>query len=114
MANFPSLTVPPSYPLEEELEDSTIRSPFEDGTQQSRLKYTRNRYTFVVNYDLLPTVDKNSLNTFVTDTVSKGADSFSWGHPVTGTTHTVTFAEIPRFSYIMNGYYKTSFKIREV
>jgi hypothetical protein len=113
MANFPTLTIPPSYPLVEELEDATLRSPFEDGSVQSRPKYTKTRYTFTINYDLLPKADRNTLMTFVKTTVREGADSFIWTHPGLGTTHTVTFVELPKPSYTINGYYQLNFKVRE-
>ena len=113
MANFPTLTIPPSYPLDEELEDSTIRSSFEDGTLQSRLKYTKNRYTFSINYDMLSAANRDTLMTFVSTTANKGATPFIWTHPRSGSTYTVTFIELPKPSLIMNGYYKVSFKVRE-
>ena len=37
MPTFPTLTIPPTYPLDEQREDATIRSSFEAGTNTQDL-----------------------------------------------------------------------------
>lgn len=91
MANFPTLSRVPSYPLDPdgELEDVVIRSPQTGGYNQTRPRTTRARRNFGVNYKALKDVDVNLLRTFETTTLRNGADSFTWTHPLSGTTYTV-------------------------
>ena len=42
MITFPEIR-PPSYPIGMEVEDNSLRSNFEDGSMQSRVKFTRSR-----------------------------------------------------------------------
>jgi len=57
---FPTLS---RYPLGVEFsrEDSTISTPLEAGYENRRPRHTRIRKTINVEYDLLPTGDKNAL-----------------------------------------------------
>ena len=70
--NFPDTLPPPNYPLGEELEDSTLRSTFEDGTVQTRQKFTRIRTTYTVEWTNLPDTDKSVLQTFYKNDVKGG------------------------------------------
>jgi len=117
MPTFPTLDTEIYYPLEEEREDSTIRSKFEDGYEHTRPRYTKIRYTWNVNYRMMPGSDKDTLEAFVT-TVREGADSFSWTNPQSGATYTVKFSQIPKYSctYKINSisYFEVHFQLRTV
>jgi len=97
MPTFPTLTKRPTYPLEEEREDATIRAPFEAGYEHARPRFTRNRKVWKVKYKNMGATDKATLDTFVT-TVREGSDSFTWTNPQNDTSYTVTFLQIPRFT----------------
>lgn len=117
MPTFPTLTIPPTYPLDEQREDATIRSAFEAGYEHTRPRFTRNRYTWVVKYNMMPSADKTTLEAFVT-TVREGADKFSWTNPVDGAVHTVTFSQIPKYSCTLqtedDAYFDCDFQLRSV
>lgn len=96
MPTFPSLTKRPTYPLEEEREDATIRSSFEAGYEHTRPRFTRNRKMWKVKYKNMGATDKATLDSFVT-TVREGSDAFTWTNPQDNVAYTVRFAQIPRY-----------------
>lgn len=91
MANFPTLSVAPSYPLspDGDTEDVVIRSPQTAGYEQTRPRTTRTRRTFGLNYKALDDTDAGLLRAFEITTLRNGADSFAWTHPLSGTVYTV-------------------------
>lgn len=117
MPTFPTLTISPTYPLDEQREDATIRSSFEAGYEHTRPKFTKVRYTWTIKYNMLPSTDKTTLENFVT-TVREGADSFSWINPVDNQSHTVRFSQIPKYSCILKNpdesYFDCDFQLRSV
>lgn len=113
MPTFPTLSVQPSYAIDESKEDATIHSPFEGGYEQTRPRFTRKRKSFVLRYKYLPSADKSTLETFV-DTVHGGADSFAWTNPITSVQHTVRFKEPPKFSKVSFLYWDIEFVLVEV
>lgn len=113
MENFPTLSQPPSYPLTEMREDATIRSPFEAGYEHTRPRFTRIRKIWTVNYEKLPYADVSLLDSFIT-TVKGGADAFNWKHPISLTTYTVTFRELPKFENTSLDYYSVNFTLAQV
>lgn len=113
MLEFPTLSINPSYPLKEEIEDSVIRSDFEGGYEQTRPRFTRQRKTFTVVYKLLPDADKQTLENFYQQ-LRGGADAFTWTHPVYGTTHTVRFTKPIKFEYVFYNHWNAEIELREV
>jgi phage-related protein len=117
MSAFPTLSQYPSFPLGEEREDSTLRSKFEDGYEQTRPKFTKIRYTWSLTYNNLTNTDKATLEAFVT-TVREGADSFTWTNPVDSASYTVKFAQIPKYEctnkIVSISYFDCSFTLRTV
>lgn len=80
MITFPKISLP-SYPFKEKIEDNSIRSKFEDGSMQSRRKYTRSRDTFTVTWNRLPDKEYRILKHFVKNVVFYSAESFLWEYP---------------------------------
>lgn len=115
MATFPTLSIYPSFPLDEQREDATIRSQFEAGYEHTRPRFTRARYTWIVNYNMLPSTDKTTLEAFVT-TVREGADVFNWTNPVDSAAYSVTFSQIPKYSCTLKNedgtYFDCDFQLR--
>lgn len=58
---FPAGIRNPDYPLDEQLADPTLRSEYEDGSQQTRPKFTRIRKIFTVEWNSLPDTEKELL-----------------------------------------------------
>ncbi len=117
MSTFPTLSMPPTFPLDEQREDATIRSSFEAGYEHTRPRFTKVRYTWNIKYNLLPSADKATLEAFVT-TVREGADSFTWTNPVDNVSHTVRFSQIPKYSCTLknsdDSYFDCDFQLRSV
>lgn len=79
---FPNISKP-SYPLAIGLENNSIMSKFEDGTVQSRPKFTRSRRTFKVKWNGLPNNEYLTLEKFIRETVKYSAETFMWVNPAT-------------------------------
>lgn len=86
---FPSTIPNPEYPLKVEHEDNSITSKFEDGTVQSRLKFTKSRKTFTLTWNGLPQTHYDTLENFIVNTVKHAALVFSWTNPANNTTYNV-------------------------
>lgn len=111
---FPDTLPPPNFPLDEELEDSVLRSTFEDGTVQTRQKFTRVRTTYGVAWNNMPDEQKRVLENFFKSTVKGGALAFYWTHPQTGETKNVRFTEPPKFSLTLIKFWDVSITLQEV
>ena len=117
MPTFPTLSKPPSYPLDPdgEIEDVVMRSPQEAGYEQTRPRTTRARRNFGVNYQALPDADTDLLRTFEITTLRNGADAFAWTHPLSGTVYTVRLTGQIKFRRNNAGAMSNvSFALREV
>lgn len=117
MPTFPTLTDAPTYPLKESTEDPVIKSNFEAGYVHTRARFTRMRHEFTLVYENLSNTDKETLDAFC-DTVYGSVTSFTWVHPISGTSYTVRFDGRPRFESV--GYdgsayrWKTEFTLVQV
>lgn len=78
---FPS-DIKPEYPLSETIEDNSITSKFEDGSVQSRRKFTRNRISYKLKFNLSES-DYEVLKEFIKKDACYGANVIRWQHPVT-------------------------------
>lgn len=76
--NFPSTFPAPGYPFDCEYENNSIVSKFEDGSQQSRRKFTRSRRKWTLKWTRLTREEYLTLFTFITQTVNFSALSFNW------------------------------------
>lgn len=76
--NFPTNIKAPAYPFECEYENNSIISKFEDGSQQSRRKFTRSRRKWTLKYNHIPRSDYLTLMDFIANTVAFSSLSFYW------------------------------------
>ncbi len=113
MTVFPSLSVGPSFPVEEQIEDATLRSPTEGGYVITRARFTRLRRSWTLKYRHMSQADRDALVQFVRE-VGGGADAFSWTVPDTGEQVQVRFLRLPRFENIAAGLYSCEFQLEEV
>lgn len=113
MPDFPTLTVNPEFPFEEEHVDSVIRTAFEAGYEHTRPRFTREIMIFHLSYPQLPDSDKVALEQFL-QSVRMGADSFNWTHPKTSVAYLVRFLEPPRFRLIRANIWDCSFRLKTV
>ena len=75
---FPTSIDPPTWPFECEYENNSIITKFEDGSQQSRKKFTRSRRKWKLKWSHLPREQYLTLMNFISRTVSFSARSFTW------------------------------------
>lgn len=87
--NFPSTIPNPEYPFKVEYEDNSITSKFEDGTVQSRLKFTKSRRTWTLKWNGLKQVYYDTLEDFIVNSAKHQANVFNWTIPTTETTVSV-------------------------
>lgn len=83
-------TMDPSYPLQETPIKSQIKSTFENGKVQSRVKFTSLRYKWRVTWQFLPEAQYQSLVEYFDE---NQGETFSWTHPITTTVYTVRFSD---------------------
>ena len=76
--DFPATVPAPSYPFECEYENNSIISKFEDGSQQSRRKFTRSRRKWKLKWNQIERSEYLELMDFITNTVYFSALSFNW------------------------------------
>ena len=97
---FPNIKQP-SYPFKETPENPAITSKQENGIVVSRMRYTRNRETFILSWDSLPNADYSILRNFYKNVVFGGSLIFEWIYPVvigddySGNTYSVRFVGSP-------------------
>ncbi len=113
MNTFPDIQKP-SFPLDVENEDNTIRSTMEDGTVVSRRKFTKIRKTFTLTWDALPNADYETLDDFLRNTAYMGAVPFSWTNPRNGTVYTVRLKSMDKFEAKAVSIWSGSITLEEV
>ena len=71
----------PACPFEEEFENTSITSKFEDGSMQSRSKFTRSRRKWTLTWNTITRKDYLRLMDFVVHKAKFSANSFMWTDP---------------------------------
>lgn len=114
MIEFPKTIPEPDYPLTITLEDNSISSKFEDGTVQSRRKFTRSRSTYNIQWNSLETEHVNVLLHFIKDVIHFKALTFLWKNPLTGKTQEVRCIEAgdPQMKFMDR--WSVSIKLQEI
>lgn len=113
MITFPNISKP-NYPLKEEIENNSIVSQFEDGSMQSRLKFTRSRTKYYPTWNNLPTEEYNTLKDFIQNQVHYSALTFLWTHPETGTEIEVRITNATDLQLHTVDYWSGSLELTEV
>ena len=83
-------TTNPSYPLDEDTSLNQIKSTFENGTVQSRVKWTNSRDSFSLRWDQMAEAEFQS---FKEHFQANQGSTFSWTHPITSTVYTVRYSQ---------------------
>lgn len=113
MSTYPAL-INPDYGIKEEREDSTVRSEFSAGYQQSRQRYTRVRHKWTISYSALDSTSVYLLQIFYDDTVHGGADAFDWTNPVDENTYQVRFDKPIAFEAFMKRDDVVWYKVQDI
>lgn len=90
-ASLPQLPLAAGY--EEGVVDGVIRSPVQSGASKTRARWSRQRRTRSVSFQMT-TAQKQTFDAFM-DTTGGGALPFTWTDPVTGATTTVLMTANP-------------------
>lgn len=80
MLEFPNI-MRPSYSMGVASENISLISQFEDGSQQSRVKYTKSRKKYKIKWNSLPNADYETLNDFIVNQCKFSALPFMWTNP---------------------------------
>lgn len=113
MLTFPKISNP-SYPFKIRRESTSITSKFEDGTVQSRTKFTRSRSTFILTWDSLTQEEFDVLDDFIVNSAKFTANSFSWENPVNGFTYTVRCTSYGEPEMHKLNYWRVNLELTEV
>ena len=89
MENFPTIAKP-SYPIDCETEDPVIAAGFENGSEQTRARFTRMRRRFALRWPALTNAQRETLNAFYVARKG-GSEAFIWTDPYDSTAYTVRF-----------------------
>jgi hypothetical protein len=114
MANFPTLSKTPVFPLREGLRDMALRSPFEAGYVLARPRFTRiPRVWPEISYYGMTDSDQSTLFTFEQTTV-KQTDSFNWTHPETSVVYVVRFLGPVDYELVDDDNWRLRFGLEEI
>ena len=111
--SFPDI-MKPSYPLGQEIEDNSLRSKFDDGSMQSRRKFTRSRAKYIVTWDSLPQKEYDILYNFITKEIFYSAVSFLWTNPATEKEIEVRLTNVTDVELTTINYWKITLELTEV
>lgn len=109
--DFPTLPNP-EYPFEPEYEDNSITSQFEDGTVQSRRKFTRSRTSWTLKWNSMKQSDFSVLENFIKNIACFKANTFNWINPADGKTYTVRSIDFKARLKFVN-YWEVELKLQE-
>lgn len=112
--NFPSDIPNPSYPLKVESENTSITSKFEEGSMQSRRKFTRSRKRFSLIWNSIHTTDFAKLDDFIVNVAHFTANAFNWINPVDNKTYVVRCTNYKEAELNTLNYWNVSLELTEV
>lgn len=113
MLTFPEIANP-DYPFTIVPEDNSIVSTFEDGTVQSRVKFTRSRDTFELTWSDMSFDDFKKLYDFIKNEAHFKAITFEWTNPLTDEKHEVRCMEFTNLSNKKVNFWSAKIKLQEV
>lgn len=114
---FPDIPLP-MYPLEETYEDTSITSKFEDGSVQSRSKFTRSIGSWTLKWSYLPSKEYSILLDFIKNKAKFSANEFYWKpQGILADTRDeirVRITKFEKWSLVVKDYWSGSITITEV
>lgn len=116
MLQFPTTIKAPSYPYTLEWDRPVLESPFEDGSVQTRLQYTKGRDTHTFAWVAMTQAEYEALETFYKTTTAYGTLPFNFTYPTANGTKTlaVRFSDKPSTSMNTFNQWQVSITLKEV
>ena len=116
MIEFPAAIRPPSYNLSPEWDRPVLESPFEDGSTQTRLKYSKGRDTYTIPWSILRQSEVDLLEAFYKVTTAYGSLPFiiTIKFPTGDRDIKCRFTEKPSLTYVSHNNWQASIKVQEV
>lgn len=113
---FPTTIRKPSYGITPEWDRPILESPFEDGSVQTRVKYTKGRDSFTIPWEHITQAEYDNLENFYKVTTSFGSLPFTFGLPKAVGVKTITCRFIEKPTATLSSYdsWKVSIKVQEV
>lgn len=112
MPTWPDIQLP-DYGTTIDIEDTSIKSTFEDGTIQARRKFTKSRKTWVLKWNNLPLEDYLTLMDFLQHKVYFSAIPFQWVSPIDKKTYVVRYSDKDSFETKAINYMSGSITLQE-
>ena len=109
MSDFPNLSIPPDFPVEEVPEKTGLVSNSEYGYVHGRKKYTLQRKRFRIKYSALPNSDKALLESHFEEVDI--AVAFNWTHPLSQETIQVRYVDAPEFKWVAPDCWEVHFEL---
>lgn len=109
---FPSLSVNPEYPIEEQRVEDGIKTTADKGYVHGRFKFTRARKIFWPNYPNLPSADKTLIDNHLATVGTVIAFDWTNADPDDGNTYSMRYIEYPVFRLIAPGIWETRFGLQ--
>lgn len=111
---FPQNIVNPSYPFGIENEDTSLISKFEDGSMQSRRKFTRSRKKFSLKWNKLNQEEFETLNDFIVNVAKFSCNSFEWINPSDNKIYIVRCTSYPKVELTDVNFWSVTLEFTEV
>ncbi len=111
---WPASIMNPSDDFGKDYEDNSIKSNYEDGSVQSRVKFTRSRDIFTLKWPKMPDAQFTVFDDFVKNQAKFSANTFLWTNPKTAVQAEVRIYEKPTAK--VSGYkrWNVELKLQEV
>lgn len=112
--DFPNIAIPPYGGIEEEYEDNSLITEFEDGSQQSRKKMPRSRRIYTLTWKILSNADYAVLKNFIVNTAVHACNVFNWTNPLTEEVIEVRCTKFDKWRAAYHGFWTGSIELTEV
>ncbi len=112
--DFPSDIPNPEYPLGYKPEDNSIISNFEDGSRQSRRKFTKSRSTWTLKWKKLKQKYFTILDDFIKNDAVFATNKFNWTNPSDKKTYEVRCVKYEGGELVEVDCWNVSIELQEV
>jgi phage-related protein len=109
---FPTLPTP-QFPISAQNEDPTITTPFENGMEQTRPRFTKLRKSWTLKWNSMLNADRDTLAAFWILAFG-GSTEFTWTNPYDSQTYTVRFSGQIRETWINDRAWQIEISLKQI